>query len=88
MVAHAGPLEIGPELLSLAVCTAIAFAVSQQLFRWEPEAKIARRAKLWAASAIILSCCSASGKTAHGSLRSTAHTDYLSIERPAQTNDR
>jgi hypothetical protein len=88
MVAHAGPLEIGPELLSLAVCTAIAFAVSQQLFRWEPEAKIARRAKLWAASAIIPFLLLGIWETAHGSLRSTAHTDYQSIERPAQPNDR
>src|ERR1700683_4649531 len=34
MVGAASVLTIGPEVLSLAVCAAIAFAMSQQLFRW------------------------------------------------------
>ena len=29
------------------------FRLSQQLFRWEPEAKVPRSAKLWAASTVI-----------------------------------
>ena len=53
MVGQVGVSRIAPELLSLALSATIAFVVSQQLFRWEPEAKAPRRAKLWAATAVI-----------------------------------
>src|SRR6202158_6073520 len=44
---------LGLNIASMFGCTVIAFLVSAQLFRWEPEAKAPRRAKLWAAAAII-----------------------------------
>lgn len=84
MVAHVGPFEIGSELLALAGCAVIAFAVSQQIFRWEAEEKIARRAKLWAASAIVPFILLGLWETAHGRLRTNASLDFRSIERPAQ----
>jgi hypothetical protein len=85
MVARAGALEVVPHLLSLGVCAAIAFVVSQQIFRWEPEAKVPRRAKLWAASTIIPFLLLGIWETAHGDLRATARVDFLSVEIPAQT---
>ena len=39
LVAQVGAPQVGPELIALAVSAFIAFVVSQQLFRWEPEAK-------------------------------------------------
>ena len=39
--------------LALAFWAALSFFVASQLFRWEPEIKIPRNAKLWAAATII-----------------------------------
>jgi hypothetical protein len=41
------------EIISLVVWGALAFFISSVLFRWEPEAKLPRNAKLWAASTIL-----------------------------------
>jgi ABC-type multidrug transport system permease subunit len=41
------------QLIALAIWAVLTFFVSTQLFRWEPEIKIPRRAKLWAAATII-----------------------------------
>jgi ABC-2 type transport system permease protein len=40
-------------VVALCFWAAITFFVSAQLFRWEPESKIPRRAKLWAAGTAI-----------------------------------
>ncbi len=49
--AHAA--EIATELIALALGLAVAFEISRQLFRWEPEAKLASRAKLWVVAALV-----------------------------------
>ncbi len=41
------------QFISLAAWAALSFFVASQLFRWEPETKIPRNAKLWAAATII-----------------------------------
>jgi len=38
---------------ALALGLFVAFEISRQLFRWEPEAKAPRRAKLWALAALV-----------------------------------
>lgn len=45
--------SLGVELVSLAAWGALAFMISSLLFRWEPEAKLPRNAKLWAVSTIL-----------------------------------
>ena len=50
---QAGLSEIATDLVALAIGLWLAFEVSRQLFRWEPEAKAPRRAKLWAAAALV-----------------------------------
>jgi hypothetical protein len=40
-------------VVALSFWAATTFFVSSQLFRWEPESKIPRRAKLWAAATAI-----------------------------------
>ena len=39
--------------MALALGFWVAFEVSRQLFRWEPEAKVPRRAKLWVLAALV-----------------------------------
>jgi ABC-2 type transport system permease protein len=86
MVGQVGVSRIVPELLSLALSAAIAFVVSQQLFRWEPEAKAPRRAKLWAATAVIPFLLMGVWESTNGRLRANARLDYFSMEPPSQTN--
>ena len=86
MVAHVSVLDIAPELLSLALSAGIAFVISQQLFRWEPGARVPRSAKLWAASAVIPFLLLGVWESTHGQLRSGARQDYRSFEQPAPTD--
>jgi ABC-2 type transport system permease protein len=44
---------LGTVLVSLISWAVLAFFISSQLFRWEPEAKLPRNAKLWAAATIF-----------------------------------
>jgi hypothetical protein len=77
-------------VFSLAVSAALAFIVSQQLFRWEPEAKVPRRAKYWAAATLIPFLLLGIWESGNNRLRATSLMDYLSIqapEAPVQTNE-
>ena len=81
MVARASIFHLGPELLSLTVCAAVAFVISQQLFRWDPGEKVPRRAKLLAASAIIPFLLLGAWEIHSGSLRASALRSFQSMER-------
>jgi ABC-2 type transport system permease protein len=83
MVARVGVTQIGAEIIALAVSAAMAFFLSQQLFRWEPEAKVGSRAKALAVATIVPFLLLGLWETAHGSLRTAARNDFLSIERNA-----
>jgi len=45
--------EVLTDMTALAVGLFVAFEVSRQLFRWEPEAKAPRRAKWWVLAALV-----------------------------------
>jgi ABC-2 type transport system permease protein len=45
--------EMIEDVAALGIGLAVAFEVSRQLFRWEPEAKAPRRAKLWVLAALV-----------------------------------
>jgi ABC-2 type transport system permease protein len=47
MLKVVGVREVAGDIIALAVGLVVAFEVSRQLFRWEPEAKVSGRAKLW-----------------------------------------
>ncbi|HUO33452.1 MAG TPA: ABC transporter permease [Candidatus Acidoferrum sp.] len=49
----ASTAEVLTDMTALAVGLYVAFEVSRNLFRWEPEAKVSRSAKWWALSALI-----------------------------------
>lgn len=88
LLSRVGAVQIGPELIALAVSAGIAFAVSTQLFRWEPEAKVPRSAKLWAAAAIVPFLLLGAWETARGNVRTTARRDFtLTIERPVEQRE-
>ena len=49
----AGTSEILTDVIALSVGVLVAFEISRQLFRWEPEAKVSPRAKLWVVAAMV-----------------------------------
>jgi ABC-type multidrug transport system permease subunit len=49
----AGTREILTDVIALSVGILVAFEISRQLFRWEPEAKVSPRAKLWVVAAMV-----------------------------------
>jgi ABC-2 type transport system permease protein len=53
MVYNQGVWSLTVEIISLVAWGALAFFISSVLFRWEPEAKLPRNAKLWAVATIL-----------------------------------
>jgi ABC-2 type transport system permease protein len=53
MVHNASVFSLGAQIGSLVAWGVLAFSIASLLFRWEPEAKLPRNAKLWAASTIL-----------------------------------
>ena len=53
MLADAHLYTLGTVVFSLIAWAALASFISSQLFRWEPEAKLPRNAKLWAVATIL-----------------------------------
>jgi ABC-type polysaccharide/polyol phosphate export permease len=75
--------QVGAEMLALAGGSAVAFLISMQLFRWEPEEKVTRRAKTWAAATVIPFLLLGAWESAHGQLRNDAKRIFESVQKPA-----
>jgi ABC-2 type transport system permease protein len=82
MIDHAAATNLGAYMASLIVCALVAFLIAANLFRWDPEAKAPRQAKLWAAAAIIPFLLLGAWETVNGDLRSHAMKDLNSIRQP------
>ena len=82
MIDHTTATSLGSYMASLIVCALVAFLIAANLFRWDPEAKAPRQAKLWAAAAIIPFLLLGAWETVNGDLRSHAMQDLNSIRQP------
>ena len=87
LVREATVWQVSAELLALAGGSAMAFFISVQLFRWEPEQKVTGRAKAWAAATIIPFLLLGIWESAHGQLRQDEQTIFDSIERHPAPRD-
>ena len=68
---------------------ALAFFISSQLFRWEPEAKLPRNAKLWAAATILPFVLLGIWENHNGKLLATAaYDDGRTAERRTRRRPR
>jgi ABC-type multidrug transport system permease subunit len=74
------------QLLSLAIWAALSFFVATQLFRWEPEVKIPRRAKLWAAATILPFLFFGAWESQNRGILDQAQRAFHSLDEPANTN--
>jgi len=82
LVVRNAPLaQLGPELLALAGGFAMAFFLSWQLFRWEPEQKVTRRAKLWAAATIVPFLLLGAWENTYGHLREDAKAIFGTTQK-------
>ncbi|HUK54913.1 MAG TPA: ABC transporter permease [Candidatus Binatia bacterium] len=84
------PLQrLGGEVASLGGCAILAFFVCRQIFRWEPEEKVPRQAKLWVAAALIPFLLLGAWESSRGGRLGEARTILRSTfaERPAQQRD-
>jgi ABC-2 type transport system permease protein len=45
--------DVAEAMIALTIGLVVSFEISRQIFRWEPEAKVPRTAKLWALAALV-----------------------------------
>lgn len=83
----AGTGEVITDLVALSIGLWVAFETSRRLFRWEPEAKISGRAKLWVLVAMIPFLAFGIYENVAGTRLNRIHQQYQMLrdrEMPAQ----
>jgi len=73
------------QILALASWAVLTFFVGVQLFRWEPEAKIPRNAKLWALATALPFFLLGIWEYGKGDILKQAQAAYRSLDRPANS---
>ncbi len=81
MLADAPLYTLGTVVVSLLAWAALAAFISSQLFRWEPEAKLPRNAKLWAVATVLPFILLGMWENHNGKLLATAA--YMMEGKPA-----
>ncbi len=74
------------ETLSLLGWAILSFFVAAQLFRWEPESKIPRNAKLWAAATALPFLLLGIWENRAGTILLQSQAAYMSLERPDKSD--
>jgi ABC-2 type transport system permease protein len=75
------------EVLSLLGWAILTFFVAAQLFRWEPESKIPRKAKLWAAATALPFLLLGIWENRSGTILLQSKAALHSMDRPANTKE-
>jgi ABC-2 type transport system permease protein len=81
MLERAALTTLGMVMISLIVWAALTIFLSSQLFRWEPEAKLPRNAKLWAVATVLPFILLGVWENQNGQLLANAAT--MLTQRPA-----
>jgi len=71
------------QILALALWTILTFFVAAQLFRWEPESKIPRSAKLWVLATALPFFLLGVWENKNGQILAQAQAAYRSLDRPS-----
>jgi ABC-2 type transport system permease protein len=72
--------EVVTDVAALLIGVLVAFEISRQLFRWEPEAKVSPRAKLWVVAAMVPFLIFGIYENAVGSRLERIHRDYRTLQ--------
>jgi uncharacterized membrane protein YecN with MAPEG domain len=75
--------ELFVDILALAVGIFVAFEISRQLFRWEPEAKVPGRAKLWVLAAMVPFLLFGTYENLEGTRLKSIKSDFRAIQMRA-----
>ncbi len=73
------------QILALAIWAVLTFFVAAQLFRWEPEVKIPRKAKLWALATALPFFLLGAWENSNGDILKQAQAAFHSLEQPASS---
>jgi ABC-2 type transport system permease protein len=73
--------EILTDVVALTVGVLVAFEISRQLFRWEPEAKVSPRAKLWVLAAMVPFLIFGIYENAAGTRLERIRRDYRTLQK-------
>jgi hypothetical protein len=84
MLKTVGWHEIAGDLFTLAAGMVVAFEISRQLFRWDPEQKVPRRAKAWVVVALVPFVLLGVWENSRGTLLQKIQRDYQSMEQRQQ----
>jgi ABC-2 type transport system permease protein len=77
--------ELGVQIVALASWAILTFFVASQLFRWEPEAKIPRNAKLWVLGTALPFFLLGVWENNTGQILRQAQATFRSLDRPADS---
>jgi ABC-type multidrug transport system permease subunit len=80
----ATPGDLIPAFLSLGGTAIIAFVLSAKLFRWDPEDKVTRRAKIWALATIVPFLALGTWEMYHADLRNQSQQFFQLLEQQRQ----
>jgi len=75
----AAPRDILEDVIALGLGLFVAFEVSRNLFRWEPEAKVPGRAKLWVLAAMVPFLLFGAWENTTGTRLDRIHRDYEAL---------
>jgi ABC-type multidrug transport system permease subunit len=78
--------ELWVQILALASWAILTFFVAAQLFRWEPEVKIPRNAKLWALATVLPFFVLGVWENSRGDILKQAQAAFHSLDRAADSN--
>jgi ABC-2 type transport system permease protein len=73
--------EILTDVVALTIGVLVAFEISRQLFRWEPEAKVSPRAKLWVLAAMVPFLVFGIYENVAGARLERIRRDYRTLQR-------
>jgi hypothetical protein len=73
--------EVITDVVALSIGLLVAFEVSRQLFRWEPEAKVPARAKIWVVVAMVPFLIFGAWENAAGTRLIRIRQDYQVLSR-------
>jgi hypothetical protein len=74
------------QILALGFWTILTFFVANQLFRWEPESKISRSAKLWVLATALPFFLLGVWENKNGQMLTQAQAAYRSLDQPAKSD--
>jgi ABC-2 type transport system permease protein len=78
--------EVLIDCFALALGVVVAFEISRQLFRWEPEAKVPGRAKLWVLAAMVPFIAFGVYENLYGNRLNQVHENFKAIDRVGATS--